>query len=148
MTHEKKISTGRTHGTRQCGTRSLEGGFLKGRNLIDDHGSIRCFQKAGIPVRRGGPQDKAYGTGPGTEGGFYGEASQKPGIAHQARCECCWRIVERHCYTGPEDISEEKGVWPKSVVRFRCFTAMIVWALRRSRRSTGCLFRRRSGRTG
>jgi hypothetical protein len=33
-------------------------------------------------------------------------------------------------------------------LRFRCFTATIVWAMRRSRRSTGCLFRRRSGRTG
>jgi hypothetical protein len=33
-------------------------------------------------------------------------------------------------------------------VRFRCFTATIVWATRRSRKSTGCLFRRRSGRTG
>src|SRR5512137_1213870 len=116
MTHEKKISTGRARGTRQCGTLSIERGFLKGRNLIDDHGSIRCFQKAGIPVRRGGPQDKAYSTGPGTEGGLYGQGSRKPGIAHQARCECYWRIVERHCYTGPEGLSEEKGVWPKSVV--------------------------------
>jgi hypothetical protein len=33
-------------------------------------------------------------------------------------------------------------------VRFRCFTATIVWAMRRSRRSMGCLFRRNSGRTG
>jgi len=148
MTHEKKISTSRARGTRQCGTLSIERGFLKGRNLIDDHGSIQCFQKAGIPVRRGGPQDKAYGSGPGTEGGLYGQGSRKPGIAHQARCECYWRIVERRCYTSPEGISEEKGVWPKSVVRFRCFTAMIVWATRRSRRSTGCLFRRRSGRSG
>jgi len=48
----------------------------------------------------------------------------------------------------PEGISEEKGVWLKSIVRFRCFTATIVWAMRRSRRSTGCLFRRRYGRTG
>ena len=148
MTHEKKISTGRARGTRQCGTLSIERGSLKGRNLIDDHGSIRCFQKAGIPVRRGGPQDKAYGTGSRTEGGLYGQGSRKPGITHQARCECYRRIVERHCYTGPEGISEEKGVWPKSVVRFRCFTATIVWAMRRSRRSTGYLFRRRSGRTG
>ena len=148
MTHEKKISTDRTRGTRQCGTLSIERGFLKGRNLIDDHGSIRCFQKAGIPVRQGGPQDKAYGTGPGAEGGLYGQGSRRSGIAHQARCECYWRIVERHCDTGPEGISEEKGVWPKSVVRFRCFTAMIVWALRRSRRSTGCLFQRKFGRTG
>ena len=126
MTYEKKISTGRGCGTRQYSALSFEGGELKGQDLVENHGSIRCFEKAGIPVHRGGPQDKAYGTGPGTEGGFYGQASQKPGIAHQARCECYWRIVERHCYTGPEDISEEKGVWPKSVVRFRCFTATIV----------------------
>jgi len=126
MTYEKKISTARVRGTHQCSALSIKGGGLKGQNLIENHGSIRCFEEAGIPLHRGGPQDKAYGTGPGTEDGFYGQGSQKPGIAHQARCECYWRIVERHCYTGPEGISEEKGVWPKSVVRFRCFTAMIV----------------------
>jgi hypothetical protein len=126
MTYEKKISTGRARGTRQYSALSIEKGDLKGQHLIENHASIRCFEKAGIPLHRGGPQDKADGTGPGTKGGFYGQGSQKPGIAHQARCECYWRIVERHCYTGPEDISEEKGVWPKSVVRFRCFTATIV----------------------
>ena len=126
MTYEKKISTGRARGTRQYSALSIEEEDLKGQNLIENHGSIRCFEKAGIPLHRGGPQDKADGTGPGTEGGLYGQGSQKPGIAHQARCECYWRIVERRCYTGPEDISEEKGVWPKSVVRFRCFTATIV----------------------
>jgi hypothetical protein len=148
MTYEKKVSTGRARGTRQCGTLSIEGGGLKGRNLIEDHASIWCFQKAGISVRRGGPQDKAYGTGPGAEGGLHGKGSRKAGIAHKARCECDRRIVERHRYTGPEGISEEKGVWSKSVVRFRCFTATIVWAMRRSRRSIGCLFQKGSRRTG
>jgi hypothetical protein len=126
MTHEKKISTSRAHGTRQCRALSIEKGVLKGQNLIENHGSIWCFEKAGIPVCRGGPQDKTYGAGPGTEVGLYGQGSRKPGIAHPARCECYWRIVERHCYASPEGISEEKGVWPESVVRFRCFTAMIV----------------------
>ena len=126
MTYEKKISAGRACETRQRGALSIERGVLKGQNLSENHGSICCFEKAGIPVYRGGPQDKADGTGPGTEGGFYGQSSQKPGIAHQARCECYWRIIERHGYTGPGNISEEKGVWPKSVVRFRCFTATIV----------------------
>jgi len=146
--HEKEISTGRTRGTRQCDVLSIERGILKGRSLTADHGSIRRLQKASIPVHRGGPQNKAYGTGPGTEGGLYGKGSREPGIVHKARRGCYWRIVERHRYAGPEGISEEKGVWPKSVLRFRCFTATIVWAMRRSRRSTGCLFRRRSGRTG
>jgi len=146
MTHEKKISTCRTRGTGQCGTLSIERGLLKGRSFIGDHGSIRRFQKAGIPVYRGGAQDEAYGSGPGAEGGLYRKGSRKPGIAHQARSECYRRIVERDRDKGPEGISEEKGVWPKSVVRFRCFTATIVWAERRSRKSTGCLFRRRSGR--
>ena len=148
MTHEKKISVCRARGTRQCGALSFERGLLKERSFIDDDGSIQRFQKAGIPVHRGVPQDKAYGTSPGTEGGLYRKGSRKSGITHKARCECYRRIVERHRYTGPEGISEEKGVWPKSVVRFRCFTATIVWATRRSRKSTGCLFRRRFGRTG
>ena len=34
MTHEKKISTFRARGTRQCGAFSIESGFLKGRSLI------------------------------------------------------------------------------------------------------------------
>jgi hypothetical protein len=148
MTYEKKISTCRTRGTRQCGALSIERRLLKERSLIGDHGSIRRFQKAGIPVHRGVTQDKAYVTSPGTEGGLYPKGSRKSGIAHKARCECYRRIVERYCYAGPEGISEEKGVWPKSVVRFRCFTATIVWAMRRSRRSTGCLFQRRSGGMG
>jgi len=126
MTHEKKIFTGRVRGTRQFGALSIERGFLKGRSLIGYYGSIQRFQTAGLPVHRRGPQDKARGTGPRTEGGLYRKGSRKPGIAHQVRCECHRGIVERHCYTGPEGISEEKGVWPKSVVRFRCFTAMIV----------------------
>ena len=148
MTHEKKVSTCRTCGTAQCGALFIERGLLKGRSLIGDRGSIRRFQKTGIPVHRGGTQDKAYGSGPGAEGGLYRKGSRKPGIAHKARSECYRRIVECHRDTGLEGISEEKGGWPKSVVRFRCFTATIVWATRRSRKSTGCLFRRRSGRTG
>ncbi len=147
MTYEKKISTRRARGTRQCGALSIERGLLKGRSLTGDHGSLRRFQEAGIPVHRGGTQDKAHGTDPGTEGGLYRKGSRKPGITHKAHCECYWRIIERHRYPGPEGISEEKGVWPKSVVSFRCFTATIVWATRRFRKSTGCLFRRRSGRT-
>jgi hypothetical protein len=148
MTYDKKVSTCRVCRTGQCGALSIGRGLLKGRSPIGDHGSIRRFPKAGIPIHRGGTQDKAYGSGPGTEGGLYRKGSRKPGSAHKARSECYRRIVERHRYTGPEGISEEKGVWPKSVVRFRCFTATIVWATRRSRKSTGCLFRRRSGRTG
>ncbi len=148
MTHENKISTCGTRGTRQCGVLSIERGFLKGRSIIGNHGSIQRFQKAGIPIYRGSSQDKAYGAGPGTEGGFYSKGSRKPGIAHKARCECYRRIVERHRHAGPESIFEEKGVWPKSVMRFRCFTATIVWVPRRSRRFTGCLFRRESGGTG
>ena len=148
MTYEKKISTCGARGTRQCGALSIERGFLKGQSLIGNHGSIRRFQKAGIPIHRGGSPNQACGAGPGTESGLYGKGSRKPGIVPKARCECYRRIVERHRYPGPEGISEEKGVWPKSVVRFRCFTATIVWARRRSRRSTGCLFRRRFGRRG
>ena len=75
MTYEKKISTGRARGTRQCGPLSFERGFLKGRSLIGNCGSIWHLQKAGIPIRRGGPQDKAHGTGPGAEGGLYGQGS-------------------------------------------------------------------------
>jgi len=148
MTYEKEISTGRVRGARQCSVLSIKRGLFKGRNLIGDHGSIRRFQEAGIPVHRGSAQGKAHGTGPGTEGGFYRKGSWKPGISHKARCECYWRIVKRHRYRGLEGISEEKGVWPKSVVRFICFIVMIVWETRRSRRFTGCLFRRRSGVKG
>ena len=147
MTYEKKISTCRARGTRQCGALSDTRRSQQGRNLSGDHGSLRRFQEAGIPVHRGGTQDKAHGTDPGTEGGLYRKGSRESGIFFEARCECYWGIVERHCYTGPEGISEKKGVWPKSVVRSRCFTATIVWATRRFHKSTGCLFRRRSGRT-
>ena len=148
MTYEKTISTCRTRGAHQCSALSIKRGLIPGRNVNDDYGSIRCVPKAGIPIHRGNAQDKAYGPGPGTEGGLYRKGSRKSGIAHKARCECYRKIIELHRYRGPEGISEEKGVWPKSIVRFICFIATIVWETRRSHRSTGCLFRKRSGGTG
>ena len=147
MTYEQIVRY-RPRRAHQCGTLSDTGRCHHGRSCSGDDGQVRGLQKTGIPVPGGGTEDKAQGARPGAQGRVHREASRESRIFFAARRGFHRGIIERSCCTGPEDILEKKGVWPKSVLRSRCFTATIAWATRRLHKSTGCLFRRKSGRTG
>jgi hypothetical protein len=145
MTHEE-VSGFRVRGTHQCSNRSVEEGLHRRGGCIEDHGTVRGLQASSLQVHSAGAERKVQGAGPGAKGCFHRKTSRKPGIFYEAPFRFYRRIIERSGNAGPEDVSEKKGVWPESVVRFRCFTVTIVWAMRRSPRFTGCLFRRRAGR--
>ena len=146
MTHEK-ISEFRIGGTCQCSNYSVvQEGFHRRRCRDRNNGTVRSLQEASLQVYSAGAEDKAQGADPRTKGSFHHKTSREPGIFHAASCRFYWRVIERSGHTGPENISEKKGVWPESVMRFRCFTVRIVWAMRRSPKSTGYFSQRSNGR--
>jgi hypothetical protein len=145
MTHEK-VSEFRVRGTCQYSNHSVKEGSFQRRCRDRNNGKVRSLQEASLQVYSAGAEDKAQDADPGTKGSFHHKTSREPGIFHAAPCRFYGRFIERSGHTGPENVSEKKGVWPESLMKLRCFTVMIVWAMRRSPKSTGYFFQRSNGR--
>ena len=133
-------------GTHQRSALSPKGRLRQGGSSFGDNGPIQRFPTTGVPIHGGGTEEKAQGAGTGTEDRVYREAPREPRGSHTARCGFYRGVVELFGLSGPEDILAKKGVWPESAVRSKCSTSTIASAMRRSHRSTGCLFRKRDGR--
>lgn len=146
MTYDK-VSKFRVSRTYQYSAIFIEKRFQQRRSSIGDNGAIWSFQEASIPIHSRSTKNKAQGADSGAESSIYSKASQKPGFSYKAICKFYRGIIKQYSYTGPEDISKEKGAWPRDVVkeRFRCSTVMIVWAIIRFRKFINYLFRRRFG---
>jgi len=145
MTYEK-VSEFRVRGTSQYSNCPAKEGFHRRRCRVRNNGTVRSLQEASLQVYSAGAEDKAQGADPGTKGRFHHKTSREPSIVSAAPCRFYRRVIERSGHTGPENISEKKGVWPESLMRFRCFTVTIVWAMKRSPKSTGYFFQRSNGR--
>lgn len=130
MTNDK-ISRLRANKKNKCSRCIIEAKLLNRSSSFCADAALWCFQTTGISIHPASTENTQYIANSRKKGRLYCQTSQWSNLSIKTTCKIQREISQCHGHRSPGDFFKKRISWLRVNIRYRYFTALIDWDLKR-----------------